>query len=136
MNKDTLRQFSIVVAVVATIVVNALADALPINGRQTGAISDMFQVYFVPAGYVFSIWGLIYLALIAYAVYQALPAQRTNPRLRSIGALFLAGSAANIAWIFLWHYLEFAATMVAMLVLLLTLIGIYLRLDAGRSGLS
>lgn len=133
MNKDTLRQISIVVAVIVTIVVNGLANALPINGRQTGAISDMFPVYFTPAGYVFSIWGLIYLALIAYAVYQAVPAQRANPRLRSIGALFLVSSAANVAWIFLWHYLQFAATMVAMIVLLLTLIGIYLRLDTGHS---
>jgi benzodiazapine receptor len=133
MNKDTLRQISIVVAVIATIVVNGLANALPINGRQTGAISDMFPVYFTPAGYVFSIWGLIYLALIAYAIYQALPAQRANPRLRSIGTLFLIASVANIAWIFLWQYLQFAATIEAMLVLLLTLIGIYLRLDAGRS---
>ncbi len=133
MNKDTLRQISIVVAVVATIVVNGLANALPINGLGTGAISDMFPVYFVPAGYVFSIWGLIYLGLIAYAVYQALPAQRANPGLRSIGTLFLIGSAANIAWIFLWHYLQFAPTLVAMLILLLTLIGIYLRLDIGRS---
>jgi hypothetical protein len=132
-NKDTLRQTLIVVAVVATIFVNYLAVALPLNGRQPGAISDMFHVYFVPAGYVFSIWGLIYLELIGYAVYQALPAQRENPRLRSIGSLFLAASLANIAWIFLWHYLHFALTLVVMLILLAALIGIYLRLDIGRS---
>jgi translocator protein len=132
-NKDTLRQISIAVAVVATIFVNGLANALPINGRQTGEISDMFPVYFVPAGYVFSIWGLIYLGLIVYAVFQALPAQRSNPRLRSIGTLFLVASAANIAWIFLWQYLYFGLTMVAMLILLGALVGIYLRLDIGRS---
>jgi hypothetical protein len=90
-------------------------------------------VYFVPAGYVFSIWGLIYLGLIVYAVFQALPAQRSNPRLRSIGTLFLVASAANIAWIFLWQYLYFGLTMVAMLILLGALVGIYLRLDIGRS---
>jgi translocator protein len=133
MNRDTLRQVLVVIAVAATIVVNGLANALPINGHQTGAISNMFPVYFVPAGYVFAIWGLIYIGLIAYAVYQALPAQRANPRLRSIGALFLLASVANIAWIFLWHYLQFPLTMVAMLVLLVSLIGIYLRLDIGRS---
>ena len=133
MSKDTLRQILIVVAVIATLIVNGLANALPINGRQTGAISDMFPVYFTPAGYVFSIWGLIYLGLIAYAVYQALPAQRENPRLRSIGALFLVASLANITWIFLWQYLQFPLTIVAMLVLLGSLIGIYLRLDIGRS---
>jgi len=133
MNRDTLRQVLITVAVAATIFVNGMANALPINGRQTGAISDMFPVYFVPAGYVFSIWGLIYLGLIAYAVYQALPAQRENPRLRSIGTLFLVASLANIAWILLWHYLHFALTLVAMAILLVMLIGIYLRLDIGRN---
>lgn len=133
MNRDLTRQILIIVAVVATIVVNSLANILPINGRQTGEISDTFLVYFTPAGYVFSIWGLIYLGLIAFAIYQALPAQRENQQLRSIGGLFLIGSVANIAWIFLWHYLLFPLTLVAMLVLLATLIGIYLRLDIGRS---
>ena len=133
MNRDTLRQILIVVAVAATIVVNGLASTSLINGRQTGAISDMFPVLFTPAGYVFSIWGLIYLGLIAYAVFQALPAQRENPRLRSIGNLFLVASLANIVWIFLWQYLQFPLTIVAMLILLGALIGIYLRLDIGRS---
>lgn len=132
-SKDTVRQVLIVLAVAATIVINGLANALPLNGRQTGEISDSFQVYFVPAGYVFAIWGLIYLGLISYAVFQALPAQRQNVRLRSIGGLFLVGSVANIAWIFLWHYLQFPLTLLAMLVLLATLIGIYLRLNIGRS---
>jgi len=50
----------------------ALANALPLNGQTTGEISDRFQVYFVPAGYVFAIWFVIYLGLIAFAVYQAL----------------------------------------------------------------
>ena len=72
MRKDTLRQAANVLAVVATIVVNGLANALPLNGQTTGEISDRFQVYFVPAGYVFSIWGLIYLGLLTFAVYQAL----------------------------------------------------------------
>ena len=61
MNKDILRQSVNVLAVIATIVVNGLASALPLNDQTTGEISDRFQVYFVPAGYVFSIWGLIYL---------------------------------------------------------------------------
>jgi len=133
MNKDLTRQILIVVAVVATIVVNGLANALPINGLQTGEISDSFPVYFTPAGYVFAIWGLIYLGLLAYAVYQALPAQRQSPRLRSIRTLFLVGSLANIAWILLWHYQFFPLTLVAMLMLLGTLIGIYLRLRIGRT---
>jgi benzodiazapine receptor len=122
-----------VVAVIATIVVNGLANALPLNGLTTGEISDRFQVYFVPAGYVFSIWGVIYLALIGFAIYQLLPAQRENPRLLRVGYLFAASCAANVAWLFLWHYEQFELTVVAMTALLLLLIAIYLRLGIGRT---
>lgn len=132
MNKHIVRQVVNVLAVVATIVVNGLANALPLNGKTTGAISDKFQVYFVPAGYVFSIWGLIYLGLIAFAVFQALPNERTNQRLERVGYLFVLSCAANIAWLFLWHYEQFVLTIVAMLALLLSLIAIYLRLEIGH----
>ncbi|MGC8827818.1 MAG: tryptophan-rich sensory protein, partial [Anaerolineae bacterium] len=104
MNKDVVRQWLVAAAVLVTIIVNALANILPLNGITTGEISDQFQVYFVPAGYVFSIWGLIYLGLVAFAIYQVLPAQRSNPRLRSMSWPFLVSCAANIAWLFLWHY--------------------------------
>jgi benzodiazapine receptor len=132
MRKDTARQIVVVLALVATIAVNGLANALPLNNLTTGEISDRFQVYFVPAGYVFSIWGLIYLALVAYAIYQALPGQRENPRLQSTGELFTLSCVANVAWLFLWHYEMFPLTLVAMLALLLLLIAIYLRLGIGR----
>jgi benzodiazapine receptor len=136
MKKDILRQAVNLLATVVTITINGLANALPINGQTTGEISDRFDVYFVPAGYVFSIWGLIYLALIAFAVYQALPAQRENPHLRRIGYLFALSCVANSAWIFLWHYELFELTLVAMFGLLLSLIAIYLRLDIGRARVS
>jgi benzodiazapine receptor len=133
MNKDTVRQVVNVLAVVAVIVVNWLANALPINGQTQAEISDRFDVFFVPAGYAFSIWGLIFLGLIAFAVYQALPAQRENARLRRVGYLFALSCVANISWLFLWHYEVFVLTLVAMLALLLLLIAIYLRLDIGRA---
>jgi len=131
-NRNTLRQAVNVVAVIATLIVNGLASALPLNGLTTGEISDRFQVYFVPAGYVFSIWGVIYLGLILFAIYQALPAQRDNPRLARVGYLFVLNCVANTAWLFLWHYEQFAWTIVAMLTLLGSLIAIYLRLGIGR----
>ncbi|MFN2118643.1 MAG: tryptophan-rich sensory protein [Candidatus Promineifilaceae bacterium] len=136
MNNDRVRQILVIVAVLATIAVNIMANALPINGQNTGEISDRFDVYFVPAGYVFSIWGLIYLGLLAYAVYQALPAQAENPSLRSIGYLFVLSCLANIAWIFLWHYNQVTLSVLAMLALLGLLITIYLRLDIGRAQVS
>ncbi len=136
MNRDTIRQVLVVLGVIAVIVVNILANALPLNGLNTGEISDRFDIYFVPAGYVFSIWLLIYLGLMAYAIFQALAAQKENPRLRSIGYLFLLTCLANIIWLFLWHYEVFLFTLVAMLILLLSLIAIYLRLDVGRAQVS
>jgi hypothetical protein len=134
--KDVLRQISVILTVIATIVINVLANALPINGLNTGEISDRFQVYFVPAGYVFSIWGLIYIGLIAFAIFQALPSQRENPRLRLTGWWICLGGLANIAWIFLWHYEMFPLTLIAMLILLATLIITYLRLGTGRTTVS
>src|SRR3989304_5123186 len=102
--KDFVRQTIFVLSIAAMIAVNILANALPLNGLNTGEISDRFTVYFVPAGYVFSIWGLIYLGLIAYAVYQALPSQRDNARLTNISLLVVVSCFANIAWLVCWHY--------------------------------
>jgi len=130
--KDKQRQVAVILSILATLVVNGLANALPINGQNTGEISDRFNVYFVPAGYVFSIWGLIYLGLIAYAIYQALPSQRENPRLRAIGWPVVLSGIANSVWIFLWHYELFVLTIFAMLTLLVSLIIIYIRLGVGR----
>jgi hypothetical protein len=131
--KDILRQLAVIVSVIVTLIVNALANALPLNGLNTGQISDRFHVYFVPAGYVFSIWGVIYLGLIAFAIYQALPSQRENPHLRATGWWITLGGLANSAWIFLWHYEKFPLTLIAMLTLLVTLIVTYLRLGIGQS---
>jgi hypothetical protein len=80
MNRDTLRQLLVIIADFATIIFNITANALPLNGLNTGELSDRSKIFFVPAGFVFSIWGLRYLGLITYAIYQGLPAQRENPR--------------------------------------------------------
>jgi TspO/MBR family len=134
--KNTVRQIAVVLITMITIVINILANVLPINGLNTGQISDTFKVFFVPAGYVFSIWGLIYIGLIAYAIYQALPAQRQNPRLQATGWWVVLGGLANCAWIFLWQYQIFVPTVVAMLVLLASLIVVYLRFGIGQTKVS
>lgn len=136
MRSDLFRQLIIIFAVVITIFVNALATSLPLNNQTTGEISDRFPTLFVPAGYVFSIWGVIYLGLIAYAVYQALPSQRTNPTLRAIGGWFLLSSLANSLWIFCWHYNQFGLSLALMIVLLISLIMIYRRLAADNGLIS
>ena len=136
--KKKLPALSVVNTVVtlAVIIVNALATSLPLNGLDTGEISDRFEIYFVPAGYVFSIWGLIYLGLMAFTVYQALPSQRENPHVRRIGLLYTLNGVANIVWLFLWHYEVFDFTLLAMLTILGSLIAIFLMLWSGRNELS
>ncbi len=133
MTKKGFYPIANLVAVLLTIGLNSLANALPLNGQTTGDISDRIPVFFVPAGYVFAIWGLIYTLLIAFAIYQVRPSQWDNPRLQKIGPYFLLSCVANVAWLFLWHYEVFPLTLVAMVGLLLSLIAIYLRLEIGRA---
>lgn len=123
-----MSRILVILALLATIAVNALANILPLNGQPTGTISDRFPVLITPPGYVFSIWSLIYLGLLAYAVFQALPDQRRNRRLERIALPFVLSCAANAAWLFLWHYEQFALTEVMMLALLGCLVTIYARL--------
>ncbi|MEM7115127.1 MAG: tryptophan-rich sensory protein [Chloroflexota bacterium] len=111
---------------------NILSNALPLNGRSAGEISDALPSFFTPAGYTFSIWSLIYIGLLGFTIYQALPSQRKKPWLGQISWLFAASSAANIGWLFAWHYGLYPLSIVLMLTLLVTLIAIYARLDIGR----
>jgi hypothetical protein len=129
MKKITVHQIITILITLLTIGVNALANALPLNGLNTGEISDRFDIFFVPAGYVFSIWGLIYLGLIAYSVFQALPGQAENPILKRIAPLYWVGSVANIAWLFLWHYQVFSLTILFMLIILGSLLFVYRNLE-------
>ena len=130
--KDTLRQTANLVTVLIALTVNILASALPLNGQNTGEISDRFQVYFVPAGYVFAIWFFIFVGWLFFAMYQFLPSQKENPRLRRLGYLFAISNLANAAWLFAWHYNFFGVSVLIMLSLLGLLIASYLRLDVNR----
>lgn len=126
MSKDSIRQAVNIITVVLALTVNMLAVLLPLNGQDTGEISDRLPTYFTPAGYVFSIWSVIFMGWILFAVYQALPSQRENPRLRNIGYLFALSHVANAAWLFCWHYNYFALSVLVMLTLLGLLIATYL----------
>ena len=132
MNHHPARPWLVILAVIAVIGVNMAAVLLPLNGLSTKELADRYDVLFVPAGYVFSIWSFIYLGLLAFAAYQALPARRRDPVLAGITAPFLGSCAANAAWIFLWHYEQVVASLAAMLALLAALIAVYRRLGIGR----
>ena len=120
-----------------TIVVNGLAIALPINNKTTGELSDLYPNLFVPAGLTFSIWGLIYILLAIFAIYQLVIVIRKDTQESSfidrIGLLFFGSSIVNIGWVFAWHYELVPLSLVLMLLLLGCLIAIYLRLHIGKS---
>ncbi|MFZ0548528.1 MAG: tryptophan-rich sensory protein [Candidatus Promineifilaceae bacterium] len=121
-----------ILAFAAVLVVNFLSNALPINGKTAQEISDALPSYFTPAGYTFAIWGLVYLALLGFVIYQALPGQRQRPFQSKIGWLFVVSSVLNISWLFSWHYEVYPLSVVLMVALLVTLITIYQRLNIGR----
>lgn len=132
MNRDIVRQFINIVALVFTLVISSVSEAVPLNGQTSAQIANRLPILFVPANYVFSIWGVIYTLLIVFVIYQALPSQRENPYLRKIGYWFALTCIANGTWLVLFHYNLFALSMVAMVVLLAALIMIYLRLQVGQ----
>ncbi|HSK87371.1 MAG TPA: tryptophan-rich sensory protein [Anaerolineales bacterium] len=136
MSKDTIRQMTNLLTAGLALTINILAVTLPLNGQDTGEISDRFQVYFVPAGYVFSIWSVIYLGWIAFIIFQFLSSQKESPRLRRLGYLFALSNLANAAWLFCWHYNLFGLSVLVMLTLLGLLIASYLRLNVNRSSVT
>ncbi len=126
-----------VLGFLGTVIVNGLANALPINNKTTGALSDQYPNLFVPAGLTFSIWGVIYILLAIFVIYQLVSVIRKNTQqsffTEKIGFLFFIASIVNIGWIFAWHFEILPLSLVLMLLLLGSLITIYLRLRIGKS---
>ena len=127
--KGILIRVFAAIAYVAMIVVNYLANSLPINNLSTGAISDSYPNLFAPAGLTFSIWGLIYLLLGIYLVYQFVSLGKKSSKkkesfLNKLNILFIATSVANISWIFAWHYDLIGLSVLIMAALLILLIRI------------
>lgn len=112
-------------AFVLVVVLNVMSNALPINGQTMPEISAKYPSLFTPAGFTFSIWGVIYLALLLFVVYQALPSQRSNEKIAGISRLFQVNCVANASWIVAWHYDLLTISLLIMLVMLVTLILIY-----------
>jgi translocator protein len=123
-----------IAAFILTILINGLAGSTTIiAGKNTAQISDANPTLITPAGYVFSIWGIIYILLGVFVVFQALPRQQGKDFQKQIGWFFALSSLANIAWLFLWQFEYLSLSVVLMFLLLSSLILIYLRLGIGKS---
>lgn len=129
MYTERLRQILCFVTLAIVLVVNYLANALPLGGNPTGELARSFDVLFLPAGYVFSIWGLIYLLLIAFTVFQAQLRHRYDRELDRIGTAFCYTNVANVLWLVFFHSELVILSLVAMIALLGLLIYIAVRLQ-------
>jgi hypothetical protein len=121
-----------VVALIAVIYVNYLANSLPINGKTTGELSNQYANLFVPAGLTFAIWGLIYLLLLIFIIIQFLPAYNSSA---TTGYWFALSCLFNISWIVAWHYEQMVLSLVIMLGLLFTLTVINIGLSQEKQQL-
>lgn len=123
------------VGLVIALTLNGLANALPINGKTTGELSDAYPNLFVPAGFTFAIWGVIYLVLLIFVVYQLTQAFSKNEKnqdfISKIGWFFFLSCLANASWIVAWHYQYVPLSLGIMLCLLWSLIKIYQNLEIG-----
>jgi translocator protein len=130
-SNGNLIRYGNILAFLVVVIVNSIAGAIGINGRQTGAISDKYATLIAPAGYVFSIWGVIYLLLLGYVAYQVSAKRKDSPFQAKIGYLFIISCIVNICWLLLWHYEMIAASVILMLILFASLLLIYTRLGIG-----
>ncbi len=125
----------VAVTYLAMVAVNFLANALPLNGRRTGEVSDEYENLFTPAGLTFSIWGVIYLLLGLHVLYQlglfrgARAEGERTALLNRVGVLFSISSVANTAWVFAWHYemIPLSAVLITVILVCLILIANVLR---------
>ncbi|MBF2072824.1 MAG: tryptophan-rich sensory protein [Synechococcales cyanobacterium C42_A2020_086] len=122
-----LRAGLTLAAILGTFAVNVWSNLFPLNGQSIGEISNtqFANVLIIPANYAFAIWGVIYLGLLAFGIYQLLPAQRRDPAVQSIQLWVIVTCIAQAVWVFLFLSRLFWLSVVAMLGILLPLIAIY-----------
>ncbi|MEM1320505.1 MAG: tryptophan-rich sensory protein [Bacteroidota bacterium] len=133
MNGSRVLQLANILGLLLVLTVNTMAVTLPIGGLTTGEISGLYPNLFVPAGYAFSIWSLIYILLIIFVILQAkglFGSKKDTPAyVDRIGWWFFVSCLANAGWILVWHFLLLPISMGIMLFLLFSLIQIYRCLD-------
>lgn len=121
--------------------VNALANALPINGLNTGEVSRFYPNLFVPAGFTFSIWSIIYLLMLGFMAISVkwmwnAPTLRPGLLAIEISPLFLVTCILNSGWILVWHHLMVGISVLIMLGFLTTLIITYLKLQKHKKSIT
>ena len=108
---DRFRAILVLVATLATVGFNFLASAGYINGVTPEEISNKYLTPVTPAGFAFAIWSLIYAGMIAFSVYQLLPAKAA--KYRGIRTYYLLTCVLNCGWIYFWHHDQIVVCLVS-----------------------
>jgi translocator protein len=125
----TVEKLLVALATAGVISMGVIANTTLLNGVRTGEIARRYDLPFTPAGWTFSIWSFIYLALLALTVYQAGRGAAAS-RVDAVRGPFVFAAVANMAWLLFWAYEALAATLALMLLLLLSLAAAYAALRA------
>lgn len=128
---DRSRPILVILATIGVIAFNWLAAVGKVGGVTPDAISAKYPTVITPAGYAFSIWSLIYVGLIAFSLYQALP--KNLERFRPVRTLYILSCVLNCAWIYFWHHEMAGVCLGVILLLAVTLLFINLRLRNSAS---
>lgn len=134
MNQNKGAILGVWVALILTLTLNYLSNALPINGQNAGQVSAKYATYFTPAGFAFSIWGVIYTGFIAFAIFQSLRPQWDNPRLVAARPWVIVNGLLNSMWLPLFHYEQMGWALVVIVGLLFSLIQIHRALRPAPAG--
>ena len=134
-SKNNVLKWFVLLALLAMLTVNALSSILPINGVTPKEVSDRYPNLFVPAPLTFAIWGVIYLLVIGYTLYQlGLFRKKGEPvndkLLARTGIVFILSSLLNLSWVIAWHYGQLTLSFVLLALLLIALIDIRLIIHA------
>lgn len=123
-----------IIGFISTLVVNYLANSLPIWGINTGQLSDLYPNLFTPAAITFSIRGVIYLGLLGFIIRQAMDAfkKRSTWITEHIGIRFLLSCAANIGRIFARHHQQVLLSVIIIIAFLITVIMLVRRAKVGQ----
>lgn len=111
----------VVLATAAMLAVNGLANTGALGGVTTGEVAGRYALPFTPAGWVFAIWGLIYLGLVAFSLFQSAGAGARTAQVAALRPVYVFSAVANVAWLWFWHHRAPAAALAVMLLLLASL---------------
>jgi hypothetical protein len=134
----TAKQLSIcnAAALIVTIFINYLSNTGIVNNNTMKDVSDRYQNHFTPAGYAFSIWGLIYLALLAFVIYGLAGTFKKKSTdtgfVTQIDWWFVISCMANCFWIFAWLYDYTGLSVLIMIILLVALFRIVIVTNVKR----